>query len=444
MNILMTMNLPYYPAHGGANTSNRLLLEYLAGRSHKTRVVVPALGTPSHMTHSQLLEQLSREGLSVESDAQASIFTLEGVEVHAVTDHARLRAYLLAQLDKFAPDCIVVSTEDPSQNLLNAALQSDAPVVYLARTTSFLPFGPQAYFPSEQRARLLKRVDAIVAVSEFVARYIQQWSGLQAHVLPISHFGSPPFPDFGCFERGYVTMINPCAVKGISIFLGLAERFPHIEFAAVPTWGTTPTDRAALAKLPNVRLLQPTTDIDEFLSRTRILLAPSLWAEARMRIVVEAMLRGLPVLAGDVGGLSEAMQGAGFLLPVRPIESFEERLDENMLPLARVPEQDLGPWCDALRALLEDRELYEQHSRTSREAASRYISEMDISSFERLLKDVVEEKRRRPHAQEREARPGQEAQADVPKSDGGVNGMSMEQQALLMMRLRKRAKDRRS
>ena len=49
-------------------------------------------------------------------------------------------------------------------------------------------------------------------------------------------------------------MINPCAVKGISIFLEVAERLPAHEFGVVPGWGTTADDRRALQRLPNVRV----------------------------------------------------------------------------------------------------------------------------------------------------------------------------------------------
>ena len=46
-------------------------------------------------------------------------------------------------------------------------------------------------------------------------------------------YGEPPYPRFGSFDEGYVLMVNPCVVKGISIFLALAERFPDIPFAAL-------------------------------------------------------------------------------------------------------------------------------------------------------------------------------------------------------------------
>ena len=70
---------------------------------------------------------------------------------------------------------------------------------------------------------------------------------------------------------------------------------------------------------------------------------PSLWVEGFGMAVVDAMLRGIPVLASNYGGLAEAKLGTDYLLPVHPIQRFEDYLDENMLPVPVVPEQDVGP-----------------------------------------------------------------------------------------------------
>src|SRR5205807_1759714 len=128
-----------------------------------------------------------------------------------------------------------------------------------------------------------------------------------------------------------------------SIFMGLASRFPQVEFAAIPTWGTTSDDTAALRKLPNVTLLPPVDDIHEFMAQTRVALVPSLWAEARSRIILEAMVRGIPVMASDVGGLKEAKLGVDYLLPVTPVVRYHARVDHLMVPMADIPEQDLTP-----------------------------------------------------------------------------------------------------
>jgi glycosyltransferase involved in cell wall biosynthesis len=199
----------------------------------------------------------------------------------------------------------------------------------------------------------------------------------------------------GRFDNRFVTLVNPCAVKGISIFLGLSRRFPEVEFAAVPTWGTTPEDLAALQAHPNVTILPPVDDIHEVLKQTRIALVPSLWAEARSRVILEAMVRGIPVLASDVGGLAEAKLGVPYLLPVRPVTEYHSRVDDLMVPVAEIPEQDLGPWESALGRLLADRTHYDELSAQSRTAAMSYAANLNAGPFAAYLERVLASPRRR-------------------------------------------------
>jgi glycosyltransferase involved in cell wall biosynthesis len=184
-------------------------------------------------------------------------------------------------------------------------------------------------------------------------------------------------------------MVNPSAIKGITIFLELARRLPQVPFAAVPTWATTNRDRFALATCPNVSLLTASENIDEIFSQTRILLVPSLWGEAVGNVVVEAMLRGIPVLASNLGGLPEVKLGVDYLLPVHPIERYEAQLDENSLPVPIVPEQDVVPWLEALQKLLSDRNHYEWLSATSRNAALDHVSKLDIGPCEDFLQNLA-------------------------------------------------------
>ncbi|HXA52092.1 MAG TPA: thioesterase domain-containing protein, partial [Candidatus Acidoferrum sp.] len=292
-------------------------------------------------------------------------------------------------IEVFQPDIIIASTDDPAQLLLDVALRSGVRVVYLARATLAVPFGPDCAFPSEAKTARIRACDAVVGVSQYVADYIRKYADIPAVHVPISLMEPEDWPDLGRFENDFVTMVNPCAVKGIAIFLALADAFPETRFAAVPTWGTNAADRAELERRPNVTLLPPVDDINLLLARTRALLVPSLWAEARSRIVLEAMLRGVPVMGADVGGIPEAMMGVPYLLPVSPISKYDTRLDEQMVPVAEVPPQNIAPWKEALARLLGDRTHWEEIARASRKAALAYASDLHARHFEGVLRQAL-------------------------------------------------------
>lgn len=400
LRILLAQNAVYHPAHGGGEISNRLLMEALAVRGHECRVVARG----------------------------ANDLELRGVKVRAAPDN-QLRTAFIAEAAELQPDVIVCSTDDPAHLLFEPSLATGARVVYLVRATLALPFGPDCAFPSEAQTARLRRVASIVGVSQYVADYVRRHAGIEAVHVPISLMPHETWPDLGRFENEFVLMINPCAVKGIAILLALADRFPDLKFAAVPTWGTDAAERADLEARPNVSLFDPVDDIDELFRRTRVLLVPSLWAEARSRIVVEATLRGIPVIASNTGGLPEAKMGVPYVLPVNAITRYQPRLNERMAPIAEVPAQDIGCWVETLYRLTTDREHYEEIARQSRDKARAYAKELSVEGFEGVLLNCAAS----PPA-------GSRAQAAAHSDTGIVDKeLSPEKRALLALRLRQRA-----
>jgi surfactin synthase thioesterase subunit len=424
MRILLAHNSTYFPATGGGDKSNRLLMEALVELGHQVRVLARVEGVGDEAHQKQIAELKARKVAPSKTDGGVVNFDLRGVSVIAATTHPNLRELFRGIIREFEPEVIVASTDDAAQILLEVALQTKGPrVVYLARATIALPFGPDASFRSPSKTSTLQQVDAAVGVSHYVAGYMREWGAIPAIHVPISLMEPGSSPQLGRFDNEFVTLVNPCAVKGIGIFLGMARGMPDVSFAAVPSWGTTHEDRAALEAQPNVTILEPRDNIDEILARTRIMLVPSVWAEARSRMVVEAMSRGIPVLASDVGGLREAKLGVPYVLPVNPIVQYESRLDERFVPSAIVPPQDAGPWVKVIRELVSDRSQYDALAAQSRTAALDYIEHLTAKPFETYLKEVL---RREPNPK----------RFALAKRAGP--GLSPEKQKLLELRLKQR------
>lgn len=396
MRILLTANASYAPPRGGATRSNLIWLDHLARRGHACRVV----------------SGRSKPGAVFEHH--------ESIQVVAVEEPARRVQTLRREIAEFQPDWVLVSSEDVGHGLLRQAhLSAPGRVVYLAHTPQFFPFGAASWNRNAFAAGLVAESAGIVTIGQHMAEYVERAVGRAATVIHPPIYGAPPFPQYDNFKCGLIAMINPCAVKGISLFLSVAERLPGCQFGFLPGWGTTDADRRALARVTNVATLPYARRIDDFLADVRVLLAPSLWYEGFGLIVMEAMLRGIPVVASDSGGLREAKRGTGYVIPVRTIECFSTAYDEHALPIPVVPENDPAPWIDAVRTLLGHRAAYLRESEASRVAGLAFVERLDAGDLERFL--LALKPFGRPHAEK-------------PK----VESLSPERRALLLERLRKR------
>ncbi len=328
---------------------------------------------------------------------------------------------LREQIREFRPDWVLVSSEDLGHALLREAHHSaEGRMVYLAHTPQFYPFGPASWNPDRQAAQVVAEAAGIVAIGKHMAGYIERELGRPAVVIHPPLYGNGPFTHYLNFECGSITMINPCAVKGISIFLQVAEALPSHDFAVLPGWGTTADDRRSLERLSNVHFLPNSRNIDDVLAATRVLLMPSLWYEGFGLIVMENMLRGIPVIASDAGGLKEAKFGTGYVIPVRTIERYQPVFDEHGMPKPVVHENDAAPWLAALNELLGDRDKYRRESDASRAAALRFVAGLDAGDLERYLETL----RPRPRA--------------AAPAHPTMESLTPEKRALLLERLRKR------
>ncbi|MFE7106638.1 glycosyltransferase family 4 protein [Streptomyces sp. NPDC057575] len=158
-----------------------------------------------------------------------------------------------------------------------------------------------------------------------------------------------------------VTLVNLNENKGGLLFWELARRMPDVQFLGVRgSYGDQIVER-----LPNVEVLSHIPGgamRDKVYARTRILLAPSEY-ESWGRVAAEAYASGIPVLAHPTPGLTECLDGTGFLLD-RDQPGDWEKVIRRLLSspgawerasakaaarsLTLDPDAELAAWCDAV------------------------------------------------------------------------------------------------
>jgi glycosyltransferase involved in cell wall biosynthesis len=436
MRILLTSNASHVPPRGGSTRSNLVWLEYLEARGHDCRIVAPALARDTPQSAARIAAELDHQRIRVhhiKTDPKLGFEILKQGEitVYSVQDPARLRVVLGQKIQRHQPDWVLVSSEDLGQGLLQEAhLAAPGRVIYLAHTPQMFPFGPASLNPRTAGAELVARCAAIVAIGSYTADYIEKHLGRRPTVIHPPVYGPAPYPRRDPDADGLITLINASAVKGISIFLALARRFPAFAFGALHGWGTTEEDFRALRQLPNVTLLPKVKHIEAVLNKTKILLVPSLWSEGFGLVVMQAMLMGVPVVASNLGSLVEAKAGTRYVLPVRPIERYRTVFDENRMPEPIIPVQDIEPWAEALTQLMTDPQFYRRESDAAREAALCFVESVRAAQFEEFLLGLT------PSPMAREPVAGTE----TPRH--AMTDLSAERRALLLRKVKEKTRQR--
>jgi biotin carboxylase/glycosyltransferase involved in cell wall biosynthesis len=331
MKVALLQEERYRPSFHGSNKSNRCLLESLAREGHGCLALCTASPPEAH----------SIGGI-----------TVRGMPPGA--DHEERAAFLVSRLKEFEPDIILVSSSKHAYALATALRFAADRVVYLVHNHEALPL------------ELMRHARAVVSVSRYSQEYLRLHAGIKAVRLRFPVYGEGPYPSLGSFDRGCVTLVKSSVGKGGDVFCDLADCFPEQLFAAV-RWAASEETLSRFAQLGNVQVQDPDEDIEAILRGSKIVLAPSRAAETFGLIVPEAMLRGIPVLASDAGGLPEAKLGVDYVLPI---------------------DASLTQWREALGRLLSDRSEYERCSQASRAAAAHFVAEIDVRPFEDLFRSI--------------------------------------------------------
>lgn len=79
----------------------------------------------------------------------------------------------------------------------------------------------------------------------------------------------------------------------------------------------------SIENLPNIEWSNRVSDMGKIYFLARVLLVPSQWEEAWVRVATEAQFSGIPVLASDIGALPESVGNGGMLIEPNDIDAWE-------------------------------------------------------------------------------------------------------------------------
>jgi glycosyltransferase involved in cell wall biosynthesis len=177
-------------------------------------------------------------------------------------------------------------------------------------------------------------------------------------------------------RRERILFVNPTLRKGGGYVARLAiimeQRRPDIVFEVIESRGDWQTVLEFAFKahkeppraLSNVVLTPSLADMRPAYGRARLLLAPSLGRESAGRVIVEAMMNGVPPIVADHAGPPEMVQEGGIKLQ---LPSGMYQAPYNRLP----PDENLTPVIEQIERLHDDEEAYRALSRLALDVARR-------------------------------------------------------------------------
>lgn len=303
-----------------------------------------------------------------------------GTGVPSAKDAAAFVAWVERELDANRPDVLVTygggRYHEPIRGILDAAARRRIPVVFWLRNEHYTDLG---YLD------LFRMVSGIVVPSRFLGEYYADKLGIRA-----TRISSPVKWDRvlapADAPRDALVFVNPSVDKGARvaarIFEELQRRAPRLPLLVVESRAGAEELFASGAALDRGRIevMANTSDPRDFFRRTRVLLCPSVWTEASLRLGVEGMINGVPVVASTRGGIPETLARAGILLD----------LPRRALPPSRaLPTADeVRPWVDVLLRLWEDQAFYESECRRAQSAREAFawgpLSEQVVSYFSNI------------------------------------------------------------
>ena len=172
----------------------------------------------------------------------------------------------------------------------------------------------------------------------------------------------PPIKEVKAKRGDKVLLVNLIPDKGSETFFELAKRMPHIKFLGVK--GGYYKNLQETKKLPNLEIVNNTSDMNSIYSQTKVALMPSSYESYGM-VAAEAAQAGIPTICHPTAGLKENLGDAGIYIDRKDIDAYEKELDK----------------------LFKDKAYYKDRSDKAKQRAEEHREQDNIQS---IVKSIVE------------------------------------------------------
>lgn len=205
----------------------------------------------------------------------------------------------------------------------------------------------------------------------------------------------------------HITLINGNLLKGVDVFLRVADKLKTHKFLGVrPYYRPLPVHNT-----DNVTWDNYNDDVRVTLAKTRILMVPSI-TESWSRVAFEAMLNGIPVL------YTKPYDSPKF--PGGTTQAMEEWIGDAAIACDRMNIQE---WIDAIQ-MLDDPGVYAMWSEKGRAKAESLNMFANASKYESILSSFVREfpatfASKQEPTQQQSVRPQQPARFAGPRVPAG-------------------------
>ena len=365
--ILFVTTLPFYPdSSGGAEQSSLYLFKSLRQLGWQIEVICGLSLRSQYFRRAcwQAIVRLRKLSLCVmDEDLGYPCWR----QITRFSKERQWSECLDQRLHQYRPD-VLLSHNIPPYPLLNYAARQGYPSFYFIR--SFIK-----NIIEDDSIIIPDEID-VIANSPFTASTIAQFTQKEVGVVL-------PFLDLDQYrvkkrERQYITFINPIPPKGLDVAIEIARCLPQERFLFVKSkWGNYSAREInsfikPVYELPNVEVWDYQQDMRRVYAVTDILLVPSQFIETFGRVIVEAQVNGIPVVAANVGGIPYTLAKGGILVE---------------------PKNEPQAYVEALRRLRTDENLYMQLSALALENSQRseFDPQCQVNNFIRFVESRIKD-----------------------------------------------------